>query len=89
MQVSPDSSMGSSSNDMVMTAMPAVQNYGSANDAAFGGVASGADELRTGRFLFQTEFRQLQNWAQQFKVEAERRSATSEAQVKHMTGGCE
>ena len=91
MQVSPDSTMGSSStNDVVMIVMPAMPAVNIQNDAsvvtAIVGAAANVDELCIGRMFVQNDLRQLQSWANQFIVEAERRNSASEAQIKHLIG---
>ena len=77
--MSPDSSMASS-NDIVMTAAPAL--FSGATGAT--GTASGIFDPRTGHISINEEYNALREWATQQQANAARESALAKAQMQHL-----
>ena len=77
--MSPDSSMASS-NDIVMTAAPALLSGASGAS----GTASGIFDPRTGHISINEEYKALREWATQQQANAARESALAKAQMQHL-----
>ena len=77
--MSPDSSMASS-NDVVMTAAPAL--FSGATGAT--GTASGTFDPRMGHITIAEEYKALREWATQQQANATRESALAKAQMQHL-----
>ena len=79
---SPDSSMGSSSNDLVLTAAPAIVGAG----GGASGAATGAMSLQTGFISASEEYKALKEWATNFHEQAQREQSLAKAQMQHLIG---
>ena len=77
---SPDSSVGSSSYDLMMAA-PAIANGGGASSTA-----AGAMGLRTGYIPVTEEYKALQEWATQYRDEITRGQSIAKKQMQHLIG---
>ena len=77
---SPDSSVGSSSYDLMMAA-PAIANGGGASSTA-----AGAMGLRTGYIPVTEEYKALQEWATQYRDEIAREQSFAKKQMQHLIG---
>ena len=73
--------MGSSSNDLVMTAAPAIAGFGGAS-----GTAIGAMIPQTGFISVTEEYKALKEWANNYVDQTDRKRVLAQAQMQHLVG---
>ena len=80
--------MASSSNDALMSAVPAITGTGGASGTALttAGTDTGATVRYMGQISLWDDYRTLKEWALNYKASEERASALAKAQMQHMVG---